>query len=1266
MNEMTLQTIESQTIVTTVDTIDSLAIKLRQRQPIDPVVNEDDRIAAVAEVIKSAGAALAVQTGSPHKILNALEKLETLAGIGSLARKAWLAVRSLDLRPGEIIGGEGVDHVLVRAVCECSKLVVSRASDTILAGFVGDNDTMAATNPRTRSVVWEDEFNVYENDVTILTVTGDVSEIFKGVEGLASRNQSRTSNVHNGAQPLSYDVIAFDQIDMNAAGDELFQSYSPKRISIPGAQPHPTELVESMALASVLPPEPTYKPILPQEIVTRGILSDVQLETVIYAGQAHQKYLECDPDDDYAPAPRQGFMIGAGTGVGKTRMVGGVIRDNWLQGRQRAVWVTERARLLDDISRDWTALGGRKGDLFALSEIGPDEDIPSRNGILFVTYSMLRGEGSRQTRVEQIERWLGSSFDGVIAFDECHNLANALPVEGMFGDRDASKQGEAALSIQRKLPNARILYVSATGAADIDALGFAIRLGIWGRSTPFPNAKAFFEQMRSGGVNALEMIATSLKAMGLYMSVSLSFKGVEYERMEIQLSDEERAIQDTMANAWARVADGLNKALHYTGVMRNGQVLGHAGRGIMMAQFASAKQRFFQALLSSLKMPQVIEAMRDDIKAGFAPVVQFTNTYEATAQRAIAASKDPDYADIDLTPRDIILQYMEKLFPVYKQRIIRQGKQRRLVPVLDANGNPIPDPSAIAERDRLITEIKALDLPEGPMEQILAAFGPDRVAEVTGRTRRVVVDRLGRRKVEDRSQRQVSEDIRAFQAGLRDLLFFSLSGSAGSGYHAAKDCGNKKQRIHYIVQVGWRADLALQGMGRTHRANQACPPRYVLVLTDLWADKRALSTIADRMESLGALTRGQRQAASQGFFTSEDNLESPLSLKAWRMFVNDLEANAIQGMTLGEFEFETGLNLRRAAHTQKLRVTGQKAKEALNLPPLTRFLNQVAGMTCAKQDIFGGAFQDRVEQVRLEAIAEGTFDRGIETLEADSLVIVDSQVVRRDPRTGAETELRTLLRRDTITPTSFGEAVRAAAVEGAARFGCSRITNRVSCVIFPTKRTANIDADTELSVITPAGRKTMKAGEVWANRMRLLHQTDAEQLWNAELSSLSTEDESELYVLTGCLLPVWDKLERDRVTVYRMETDLGERLLGRIIRDEDVNRLIRRLDASTGGGIPADEALEALERGETATLDNGWVAMGEMNLDGSLKQVSVFTMKDDPDPYRSQMVSDGFIVRPDLLTNRDYFVLPTAPAARHATWSKFMAHRAVVGMTAVR
>jgi len=62
-------------------------------------------------------------------------------------------------------------------------------------------------------------------------------------------------------------------------------------VRVEGAKPHPMLLVESSAMASVNPPWPNYDLKLPSRRVTEGLLSEAQLEQVIYAGAAHSQML---------------------------------------------------------------------------------------------------------------------------------------------------------------------------------------------------------------------------------------------------------------------------------------------------------------------------------------------------------------------------------------------------------------------------------------------------------------------------------------------------------------------------------------------------------------------------------------------------------------------------------------------------------------------------------------------------------------------------------------------------------------------------------------------------------------------------------------------------------------------------------------------------------------------------------------------------------------------------------------------------------------
>ncbi|MDX8463848.1 strawberry notch-like NTP hydrolase domain-containing protein, partial [Mesorhizobium humile] len=88
--------------------------------------------------------------------------------------------------------------------------------------------------------------------------------------------------------------LAYETVDAQPAGapgitDAIYEAYGLQAIRIPGSQAHPTQLVQSAAMASVTPPRPSYRPRLPQNIL--DLLSDAQLETVIYAGEAHSEFL---------------------------------------------------------------------------------------------------------------------------------------------------------------------------------------------------------------------------------------------------------------------------------------------------------------------------------------------------------------------------------------------------------------------------------------------------------------------------------------------------------------------------------------------------------------------------------------------------------------------------------------------------------------------------------------------------------------------------------------------------------------------------------------------------------------------------------------------------------------------------------------------------------------------------------------------------------------------------------------------------------------
>src|SRR5690606_11015577 len=135
------------------------------------------------------------------------------------------------------------------------------------------------------------------------------------------------------------------------------------------------------------------------------------------------------------------------------------------------------------------------------------------------------------------------------------------------------------------------------------------------------------------------------------------------------------------------------------------------------------------------------------------------------------------------------------------------------------------------------------------------------------------------------------------------------AGGTGRSYHADRGAKNQRLRVHYLLEAGWKADTTIQGLGRSNRTNQAQPPLFRPIATDVKAEKRFLSTIARRLDTLGAITRGQRQTGGQGLFRAEDNLEGDQARAALRQFYCWLAQGAIQSCSLTQFEEMTGLTL---------------------------------------------------------------------------------------------------------------------------------------------------------------------------------------------------------------------------------------------------------------------------------------------------------------------------------------------------------------------
>ncbi|WP_430389843.1 strawberry notch-like NTP hydrolase domain-containing protein [Blastomonas fulva] len=958
------------------------------------------------------------------------------------------------------------------------------------------------------------------------------------------------------AEDLAYTLReAADDLGAARLSDAIYETFRLQAIDIPGSAPHPTKLVQSAAMASVSPPKPTYRPKLPAAVQRDGMLSDAQLETVIYAGEAHGAHLagswtvdetgdmvSAAPDDAVgAVGFRRGFFLGDGTGAGKGRQSAGILLDNWAQGRRKALWISKSDKLLEDAQRDWSALGQERLLITPLSRFAQGRDIPLSEGILFTTYATLRSEerGAKKSRVDQIVDWLGVDFDGVILFDESHAMANAAGSKGERGDTEASQQGRAGLRLQHKLPNARVVYVSATGATTVHNLAYAQRLGLWGgEDFPFATRAEFVEAIEAGGVAAMEVLARDLRSLGLYTARSLSYDGVEYEMLEHALTPEQRGIYDAYAGAFAIIHNNLAAAMEAANITGDCGTLNRQAKSAARSAFESAKQRFFGHLLTSMKTPTLISSIEADLATGHAAVIQIVSTGEALMERRLSEIPTDEWNDIrvDITPREYVLDYLAHSFPVqlYEPFTDSEGNLSSRPVVRD--GQPVECREAARRRDALIEHLASLPPVPGALDQIVQRFGTDLVAEVTGRSRRIVRKGEGpaaRLVVESRAGSANLAETAAFMDDQKRILIFSDAGGTGRSYHADLGAKNQRLRVHYLLEPGWKADAAIQGLGRTNRTNQAQPPLFRPVATDVKAEKRFLSTIARRLDTLGAITRGQRQTGGQGLFRPEDNLESPYARDALRQLYRRIYRGDVAGCSLGAFEDATGLSL----------TDDNGLKD--DLPPITTFLNRLLALTIDMQAVLFSAFEELLDQRIEGAIAAGVYDLGLETLRAESFRVADARVIYTHPGSGAETQLLTIAEKRRNTPLSLADAFDWLD-DPKARLLVNGRSGRAAVQV-PANSLMLDDGTIEprLRLIRPT-----EASTVPTKIMDDTHWLEADRAafaaaWTAELAEVPEFSESTLHIVAGLLLPIWKQLPQDETRVYRLQTDDGQRIIGR-------------------------------------------------------------------------------------------------------------------------
>jgi len=561
--------------------------------------------------------------------------------------------------------------------------------------------------------------------------------------------------------------------------------------------------------------------------------------------------------------------------------------------------------------------------------------------------------------------------------------------------------------------------------------------------------------------------------------------------MEVKLSKKQIQSYDGAVRWWFEVKEQVQGAL---------ELMGISAPKLLWRAYWSAHQRFFREMCIAAKVDDIAKQAREYMRSDHAIVIGLQTTGEAGLEVALeelaealetndakdlrrSDSGKIDFEDLEFpslvsTCASIMSNFVRNHFPI----AFPPPEPPKIPPIPSAGASDfdkaeylritelaerisrMPDPEPIPEllerRRNMLESIRLLDLPPNPLDDIIDRLGgEDNVAEMTGRSGRVLRDKksgmchyakrfggASKQKSyglsmpvsrEDENDRLNIVEKRKFMQGKKSVAIISDAASTGISLHADRRSeASHKRRVHFTIELPWAADKAIQQLGRSHRSGQKSAPIYKMVVTELGGERRFAAAVSKRMAQLGALTKGDRRAAT-GTDLSDFDIDSLFGRRALTRLYNNLReppasapsrnTNTILDEFLAIDDIASRFANQERDEATKRADALQAASEALGdvgligEPVVKMFLNRIAGLDVARQNLVFSLFMSTLDDVIADAKVSGEWEGSVEDVKATSISVKGTpKVIATDASCGADTAL-TMIELD--RGVSFGQII---------------------------------------------------------------------------------------------------------------------------------------------------------------------------------------------------------------------------------------------------
>ena len=463
-----------------------------------------------------------------------------------------------------------------------------------------------------------------------------------------------------------------------------------------------------------------------------------------------------------------GFIIGDQTGIGKGRVVAGVIRYAMRQGRP-PIFVTEKANLFADIYRDMVDIGipdmlgrdlnvvmtnsgesvplgeglgelkskGSKAHTALLQKLAAEGLQSEGVDVLFTTYSQMQTVKGEETDRQRVLDSLVQG--GVLLLDESHNAGGTTG-----GFKKANAPLNRADFVRKLVGKAHgVLYSSATYAKRPDVMSLYaatdMRLAV-------KKIEDLGDAIGKGGVPMQQVVAAMLARAGQYVRRERSFDGIAYNTPIVEVDRNQYAatagilssIQSFSEDYVGAATEKLDEELRAAGeALGFDNAVGKAGAS--STNFTAIMHNVIDQMLLAFSADATADRAIAAIESGQKPVITVANTLESMLDQYAEVSGITVGQEFDITFADVFRRYLERSRWITikkpqgsvdeKGKEIKSERKRLTDSQLGSAGVAV-----FNETMQMIGEAGLESLPGSPIDHILSRIQDAgyKVGEITG------------------------------------------------------------------------------------------------------------------------------------------------------------------------------------------------------------------------------------------------------------------------------------------------------------------------------------------------------------------------------------------------------------------------------------------------------------------------------------------------------------------------------------------------------